>query len=86
MSTVLTDIANRIAKVHILQHNATFEIYPISLENQAYYMVVTHPSLTSSIEEAISTKNIHDDIAAEYVHCRVHGMAAKLISKLFAIK
>jgi hypothetical protein len=49
-------------------------------------MVVTHPSLTSSIEEAISTKNIHDDIAAEYVHCRVHGMAAKLISKLFAIK
>jgi hypothetical protein len=38
--------------------------------------------LTSNIEEVISVHNMPSDIAEEYVHCRVHGLAAKLLAKL----
>lgn len=80
--TNVKKIADAIAKVHILTHNAKLEIFAIN-ENQTRYMVVvTHPMLTSNIEEVVSVHNMPSDIAEEYVHCRVHGLAAKLLAKL----
>jgi len=79
---IIKNIADAIAKAHMLTHEAKLEMFAIN-ENQTSYMaIVTHPMLTSNIEEVISVHNMPSDIAEEYVHCRVHGLAAKLLAKL----
>ena len=80
------DVANAIAKAHILPYNAKFEFTSLNKEQTKFLCVVSHPTLNANIEENINTYGLPFDIAEEYVHCRVHGIAAKLLSKLYPEK
>ena len=78
----LYHIAINIAKEHIDPHNAKFELIVANKDQGIYFAIITHPLLSSKIEEAINTNKMPPTIAEEYMHCRIHGLAAKLISKL----
>lgn len=84
--TNFNNIADEIAKVHILTHNAKLEIFAINENQTSYMVIVSHPLLTSNIEEVISLRKMPSNIAEEYIHCRVHGLAAKLLAKLYPEK
>ena len=75
----INEIAIQVAEKHITKHNATFEIIKLTT-NENYLVIVNHPS--TSIEELISISGLTPSVAEEYVYCRIHGIAAKLISKL----
>jgi hypothetical protein len=77
----LDKICIGIVKAHISKHQATFDISEVSQNN--YYAVISHPKLTSNVEEHINLNGLSEDIAIEYLHCRLHGLAASLISKLY---
>jgi len=80
----IKDIAQNIAKIHIAKYEAMFELTEVSENN--YFAVISHSKLSSNIEEHINLNGLPKDIAEEYMHCRVHGLAAKLISKLYPEK
>lgn len=80
----ISNIAQNIVKAHIAKYQAKFELTEVSANN--YFAVVSHPKLSSNIEEHINLNGLPEDIAVEYMHCRVHGLAAKLISKLYPEK
>lgn len=75
-------IASAIAKAHILTNNATFKIEAVNNQQTKYITVVSHSMLANDIEEVISIEYMPFEVAKEYVHCRVHGLAAKLLAKL----
>jgi len=77
----LDKICTGIVNSHISKHQAAFNISEVS--NNNYYAVISHPKLSSNIEEHINLNGLPEDIAAEYLHCRLHGLAARLISKLY---
>lgn len=79
-------IGNAIAKAHIEPHNATFELVPLNQEQTNYLCIVSHSMLNSNIEENINTNNLPYEVAKEYFHCRVHAIAATLISRLYPEK
>ena len=78
---MITKIANAIAKAHILHHKAEFNVVAVS--DTSYLCTVTHKDRSLIIEEVINTSNFPQDIAEEYMHCRIHSLAAKLIQKLY---
>lgn len=79
----LYDIAMAIAKEHIANHNAKLELLTLNVTKGSFWAIISHPSLNYNIEEAISTNGLPTEVAEEYMHCRIHGLAAKLISKLY---
>lgn len=81
----MNDIAYGVAKAHVLKHGATFELLILPTIGN-YVAVITHPKLTAKIEETINTAGLSQSLAEEYLHCRVHALAAKLISKLYPYK
>lgn len=84
--TSIKKIADAIAKAHILNHEAKFDFFMIDDIDTSFMVVVTHPLLSSSIEEVINVRKMPNNIAEEYVHCRIHGIAAKLLAKLYPEK
>ena len=81
----MNDIALDVAKAHILGHGATFELLPLA-DKANYLVVITHPKLPNKIEESINTEGLSQSLAEEYLHCKVHALAAKLIAKLYPYK
>jgi hypothetical protein len=77
------EIVSGIVKTHILKHNAKFDFIVISKEKSSFLVIVSHPMLSSNIEEVINTHKMPPEIAEDYVHCRVHGLAAMLLSKIY---
>lgn len=81
----IIELAANNAKIHIAKFGATFHIMSV-IPNKNYFVSVTHPKISASIEESINTADLPENIIDEYVHCRIHGIAAKLISKLYPEK
>jgi hypothetical protein len=81
----MNDIALGVAKAHILNHGATFELLHLPTIGN-YLAVITHPKLPTKIEETINTAGLSQSLAEEYMHCRVHSLAARLISRLYPYK
>jgi len=86
MSNKLHDIATDIAEAHITNQNAKFQFVTINEIKGSFLAVVSHASLNSDIEEVINTNGLPLEVAEEYIHCRIHGLAAKLIAKLYPEK
>lgn len=84
--TTMKKIADAIAKAHILNHEAKFDFIMINEIDTSFMVVITHPLLPHSIEEVININKMPANVAEEYLHCRVHGMAAKLLAKLYPDK
>ena len=76
-------IAINIAKEHILPHGAMFNFYPVNDMLEVYMAKVSFGEKT--YEETINTLGMPNNIAAEYIHCRIHGLAAKMLQKMFPI-
>lgn len=76
------EIANDIANAHIVTRDAKFELVSLNDTENNFLAVVTHPKLSYKLEEAINVNGLLSEVAEEYMHCRIHGIAAKLISKL----
>ena len=81
----MNDVAFGVAKEHILKLGGTFEFFSLPTKGN-YLAIVTHPSLSANIEETMNTVGLTDSLAEEYVHCRVHAIASKLISRLYPYK
>lgn len=81
----IIELATNNAKIHIVKFGATFYIEPIT-PSKSYFVSVKHPDFSTNIEENINISDLPDNIIDEYVHCRIHGIAAKLISKLYPEK
>ena len=81
----IIELASNNAKIHIVKFGATFHIMS-TIPNKNYFVSVTHPKILTNIEESINTAGLPENIIEEYVHCRMHGIAAKLISKLYPEK
>ena len=80
------EIALGVAKIHILTHNANFDFLLVDNQKGSYLAIVSHPFLNFNIEEVINTNFMPPEVAEEYVHSRIHGMAAKLLAKLYPEK
>lgn len=80
------EIANSVAKVHILKHGANFQLVLTDELTESYLVLISHPLLPSNIEEIISTRYMPAIIAEEYFHCRIYSIAAKLLAKLYPTK
>jgi len=78
----MDEIAFGVVRAHILPHGATFELFPLTVKGN-YLGVITHPSLANKIEETINTAGLPQALAEEYMHCRMHSLAGRLISKLY---
>ena len=78
----IKDIAIGVAKEHIDSHGATFEL--VLLQGKGKYLAaITHPKLLNNIEETIIISELSQSLAEEYMHCKIHALAAKLIAKLY---
>ena len=76
-------IANAIAQAHILPHNATFSFNAVDEMLEVYMAKVSFGEKT--YEETINTLGMPNNVAAEYIHCRIHSLAAKMLQKMFPI-
>lgn len=81
----IVELATNNANVHITKFGAEVKIATI-VSNKLYFVSINHPKLVFSIEESINVAGLPNDLVEEYVHCRVHGLAARLISKLYPEK
>lgn len=80
------EIAFGVARAHILNINAKFDFIFIDKQKGSYLALISHPLLSSNIEEIVNTHNMSAQVAEDYVHCRIHGLAAKLLAKLYPEK
>jgi S-ribosylhomocysteine lyase LuxS involved in autoinducer biosynthesis len=79
----IINIVSGVARAHITNHNAEIYCSPVSTDTGVFIVSISHPSMANVIEEAINIKGLSSEIAAEYVHCRMHGLAAKLLAKIY---
>lgn len=84
MSDPIVDLAYSTAQAHIYPYGATFLFISVAHEKKSYFVKIDHVKCV--IEEQINLYGIPENIIEEYVHCRLHGMAASLIGKLFPLK
>ncbi len=73
-------VVETVAEEHITKHGVDLIFTELSHERAAYYVVLTHKRFV--LQEQINLLGIPDDIVAEYLHCRIHALAASVLSKL----
>ena len=76
-------IALAIAEEHILPHGANFNFSVVDEMLEVYMARVSFGNKT--YEGTINTLGMPSDIAEEYIHCRIHALAAKMLQKMFPI-
>lgn len=86
VAQTMNNIASAIAEQHITPHGAKLQLLTVCTETNKFLALVSHPDLHSYIEEFINVNNMKQHVAEEYMHCRVHGMAANLLAKLYPDK
>jgi hypothetical protein len=80
----LEKVVEGIVKAHITKHQGNLDL--INIRDNNFLAIVSHSSLSSKIEEHINLIGLPEDIAMEYMHCKIHALAAKLIAKLYPEK
>jgi hypothetical protein len=83
MTVLLEDVANGVAEAHITPHGGIMIFNKIDGPLGIYSAVISHNGKT--IEETINIFGMPGIIAEEYVHCRVHSLAAKLLRKIYPL-
>ena len=61
----MNKVAFGVAKAHIFPLGASFELTEVSANN--YFAVITHPNLSSNIEEHINLNGLSIELAADYI-------------------
>ena len=75
-------IAENVAKQHIYYRVDKFEFNP--LKEDIFSILIEFNGKTYI--ETCNIKGMPDHIWSEYIHCRLHEMAARIIRKLYPIK
>lgn len=83
MTTSLEETANGVAEAHIAPHGGKLKFGKLDHAHGTYFAVVLYNG--GSIEETINTCGMSGIIAEEYVHCKIHSLAAKLLQKIYPI-
>lgn len=89
MTDRLLNIAQGVAKAHVYTYNAEFSIVEVSQKGNSkglYLASINHSSFGTPFEEVINVIGLSSDIAEDYMHCRIHGMIAKFLSRLYPSK
>lgn len=76
----LEDYVHGVVKAHITPHGATLTV---SKNSTGYFLTVKKGDWAES--DVVLTAGIPDDIAGEYLHCKVHALAAKVIARSFPV-
>lgn len=68
----------RFAEEHVAAHGATSNIHETK---HGFYVILNHGKW--SVDEMINLDNLPDNIKIEYLHCKLHALAAKLIGHVY---
>lgn len=63
---------------HVAAHGATSNIHETK---HGFYVILNHGKW--SIDETVNLDNLPDNIQVEYLHCKLHGLGAKLIAHIY---
>jgi hypothetical protein len=83
MTVSLEEVANGVAKAHITPHGGKMKFDKLDHTLGIYHAVVSYNGGT--IEETINTFGMPGLTAEEYVHCKIHSLAAKLLQKIYPL-
>lgn len=80
MTIPYQEVVNGVATAHINPHGGTLMFSKVDGSLDVYSAIVAYNGKT--IEETINTFGMPGFIAEEYVHCKIHSLAAKLLQKI----
>jgi hypothetical protein len=80
------ETATTAAEIHVNSHGGTFQIENLApYHPESYAVTVTHSGLKNPILEQINLCDMPDRLVEEYVHCRVHAIAAALLGRVYPL-